>query len=201
MSKKVLRIVSSPRGEASISIKLGNAIVEKIKAKYTDSIVTVRDLTTDFPHFEEPQTTSIFIAKENRTPEQAEAVKLSDELIEELHGSDIVVIDAPLYNLFVPSTLKAYIDHIVRAKETFRYNEDGTIEGLVKNKKVYVAYASGAVFSEDGAVFDDFVSPYLTQILGFIGITDIKFFRAEGVAIPGIQETALQKGIGSIVID
>lgn len=101
----------------------------------------------------------------------------------------------------VHSTLKAYIDHIARAGITFRYNENGRPEGLLKNKKVYVAIASGGFYSEGEFQSFDFVSPYVKFILGFLGITDVTIIRAEGLRINGIKETAFKKGVESVVID
>jgi FMN-dependent NADH-azoreductase len=200
--KKVLHIISSVQGEASISKKLGNAIIEKINARYPDSIVKERNLTTNlFPHLDGVQIGSWFTSAENRSPEQVNAIKISDEAITELQEADIYVIDAPFYNFAIPSTLKAYIDHIARSGITFRYNENGQPEGLLKNKKVYVAIASGGVYSEGAFQSFDFVSPYLKFILGFLGITDVTLIRAEGLIIDGIKETAFEKGVESIVID
>ena len=200
--KKILHIVSSALGEASVSKKLGNAIIGKIKARYPDSTVKERNLATNpFPHLGEVQIGSWFTPAENRSPEQVNAIKISDEAIAELQEADIYVIGAPFYNFAIPSSLKAYIDHIARSGVTFRYNEKGQPEGLLKNKKVYVAIASGGVYSEGETKPFDFVSPYLKFILGFLGITDVTFIRAEGLRINGIKETAFEKGVVSIVID
>jgi FMN-dependent NADH-azoreductase len=200
--KKILHIISSPQGEASISKKLGNAIIDKIKARYPDSIVKERDLTTNlFPHLDRVQIGSWFTSAENRSPAQVEAIKISEEVIAELQEADIYVIGAPFYNFAIPSTLKAYLDHIARPGITFRYNEKGQPEGFLKNKKVYVAIASSGVYSEGELQSFDFVSPYLKFLLGFLGITNITIIRAEGLRINGIKETAYEKGVESIVID
>lgn len=200
--KKVLHIISSPQGEASVSKKLGNAIVEKIEARYPESIVKERNLATNlFPHLDGIQIGSWFTLAENRSPEQINAIKISDEAIAELQEADIYVIGAPFYNFAIPSTLKAYLDHIARPGITFRYNENGQPEGLLKNKKVYVAIASSGVYSEGELQSFDYVSPYLKFILGFLGITDVSIIRAEGLRINGIKETAFEKGVESVVID
>lgn len=200
--KNVLHIISSALGEASVSKKLGNAIIEKIKVRYPDSIVKERNLTTKpFPHMDGVQIGSWFTPAENRSPEQVNAIKISDEAVAELQEADIYVIDAPFYNFAIPSTLKAYIDHIARAGITFRYNENGQPEGLLKHKKVYVSIASNGVYTEGVFQSFDFVSPYLKFILGFLGITDVTFIRAEGLRVDGIKETAFEKGVESIVID
>lgn len=199
--KQILHISSSPRSEASVSKQLGNAVVEKITAKYPGSILKKRDLTNPlFPHLEEAQIHAFFTPAEHRTPEQLKSVVLSDTVITELKEADIIVIEAPLYNFGITSTLKSWLDHIARAGATFRYSENGP-EGLIKNKKVYLAFSSGGVYSEGERQAYDFVIPYLTQTLGFMGMTDISVVRAEGLAVPGIQETALQKGIESISVE
>src|ERR1700730_6845220 len=196
--KKILHIISSPRNGASFSIKLGNAIVEKVKAAYPGCTVKETNLvTTRFPHLEEAHITSFFTPAENRTPESIAALKHSDEAIREIQEADIIIIGAPLYNFNIHSSLKAWIDQIVRRGIAFRYDGNGP-EGLVKGKKVYSAVASGGVYSEGPMQPHDFVVPYLKWVLGFLGMTDITVLRVEGTAIPGIQETALEKGVKSI---
>ncbi|MGN7787349.1 FMN-dependent NADH-azoreductase [Niabella sp. 22666] len=200
--KKILHIISSPRGEASISKKLGDAIIEKIKTKYPDSIVKERNLATGhFPHLDELQIGSWFVPSKSHSDEQAAAIKYSEEAIAEMQEADIYVIGAPFYNFAIPSTLKAYLDHIARPGITFRYNEEGKPEGYLKNKKAYIATASSGVYSAGEFQSFDFVSPYLKFLLGFLGITDISIFRVEGLRIDGVKETAYEKGIASIEID
>ena len=199
--KKILHIISSPRGAASFSIKLGNAIIEKIQAKYPGSTVQETDLVKkQFPHLEEAHLTSFFTPAEIRTPENLEAIKHSDEAIQEIMDADIIVIGAPVYNFNIHSVLKAWIDHIVRPGISFKYDENGA-EGLIKGKKVYIALTSGGIYSEGPMKPFDFIEPYLKHMLGFIGMTDITMFRVEGTNIPGIQDTALEKGINSIYIN
>jgi len=196
--KKILHIISSPRGEASMSIKLGYAIIEKIKAEYPGSTVKENNLVEKhFPHLEEAHLTSFFTPAEDRTPEDIEAIKHSDDAINEIRDADIIVIGAPLYNFSIHSTLKAWLDHVVRAGVTFKYDENGP-EGLIKGKKVYIALASGGIYSEGPMKPFDFAEPYLKHMLSFIGLTDIGVFRVEGSSIPGIKDTALEKGISSI---
>jgi len=198
--KKILHIISSPKGENSFSIKLGNAIVEKIKAANPGSKVHIKDLTKHpFPHLEEATLAAFYTPAENQTPENKEALKNSDQAIAEIMDADIIVIGAPLWNFGVPSVLKAWIDHIARANVTFKYSEAGP-EGLVKDKVVYIAMASGAIYSSGPMQPYDFVSNYLKGLLGFMGMTDLTVFRVEGSAYPGQAESALQKGIDSIVI-
>lgn len=199
--KKILHIISSPRGDASFSIKLGNAIVAKIQEKYPENTVTVNNLVKNqFPHLEEAHLAAFFTPAEARTPENLVAIKHSDDAIAAIQDADIIVIGAPLYNFGIHSTLKAWIDHIARAGVTFKYGENGP-EGLITGKKLYIALSSGGVYSSGPMQTYDFVAPYLKAVLGFLGITDVSVFRVEGTSIPGVQDSALENGIESIVID
>jgi len=198
--KKILHIISSPKGENSFSIRLGNAIVDQVKAADPDSTVRVHDLTKHpFPHLEEATLAAFYTPASEHTAATKAALRHSDEAIAELMAADVIVIGAPLWNFGIPSVLKAWIDHIARAGITFQYSETGA-EGLVKGKTVYVAMASGGVYSSGPYQVYDFVPTYLKGVLGFMGMTDLKIFRAEGLAYPGQAEAALQKGLDSIAL-
>lgn len=200
MKKTILHIISSPRGESSNSIQLSNDIVKKLQVANPDNQLAVRDLTNHpFPHLEEAQLAAFFTPEDSRTAAHKTAIAHSDEAVKELFDADYIVIGVPFYNFSIPSTLKAWIDHIARAGVTFRYSEKGP-EGLVKGKKVYLAIATGAIYSEGPYKAFDFAEPYLRAVLGFIGITDIITYRAEGLSIPGIKETAMEKAFGLINI-
>jgi FMN-dependent NADH-azoreductase len=195
---KILHLISSPRGKESFSLKLGNAVIEKLKTSNPGSIVKVQDLTnTPFPHLEEVHIQSFFTPEEARTPELMEAVKHSDEAIGELNNADVIVIDSPMYNFGIASTLKTWIDHIARKGKTFSYDENGP-QGLLKNKKVYLTISTGGIYSAGPMKAYDFTEPYLRSVLGFLGMTDITVFRVEGVNIPDLKEVALNKAIESI---
>jgi FMN-dependent NADH-azoreductase len=199
--KKILHIISSPRGAASMSIKLGNAIIDKIKETYPGSTVTERNLVTQkFPHLEESHLISFFTPPDQHTEENKIAIKNSNEAIAEIFDADIVVIGAPLYNFTIHSALKAWIDHTVRNGITFKYDQNGP-QGLIQGKKVYLAVATGGVYSEGPMQSHDFVVPYLKTILAFQGMTDVSVFRVEGTSIPELAEDAYEKGVNSIVID
>ncbi|WP_221392850.1 FMN-dependent NADH-azoreductase [Dyadobacter sp. NIV53] len=196
--KKILNIISSLRGEFSFSNKLGNALIEKISNEYSGAEITTRDLTKlPFPHVHADQLEAFFTPKDNQTDSQKESVRLSDEVIQEVFDADIIVINVPTYNFSIPSSVKAWIDQVVRAGITFKYDENGPM-GFVTGKKAYVAISSGAIFSEGPFKANDFVEPYLKTVLGFIGITDLTFFRVEGMGIPGIKDTALEKAFETI---
>ena len=199
--KQILHIISSPRIKVSTSRKLGNAVLEKIQAKYPDSIVKERDLTKNLvPLLEDVHINSFFTPAESRSPEQEIINQYSEGLISELQEADIIVIESPMYNFSVPATLRAYFDYTSRAGYTFSYDENGP-KGLLNNKKLYVAFSSGNIYSEGPYQVYDSNVPYVKNVFGFYGVTDVSVFRAEGLSIPGIMENALEKGIKSIVID
>ncbi len=198
--KNILHIISSPRGEASYSIRLGNAIIDKITNLHPGSVVKVRNVAQDnLPHLSASHLESFFTPQDQWTTKNAETVRESEEALAEVFEADVIVIGAPLYNFGIPSSLKAWIDHVVRSGRTFRYGENG-IEGLLKDKKVYVALASGGIYSDGPMQFMDSVSPYLKNVFSFIGINDFEIVRAEGTSMPNLMETALEKGIDSITV-
>jgi len=176
----ILYINSSVRSEGSLSRQLSSEFVAKLKAGNT---VVERDLAANpVPHLTEQMMGAFFTPAEQRNAEQAFVVKTSDQLVDELLAADTIVIGAPMYNFSVPSTLKAWIDHVARAGRTFQYGANGP-EGLVKGKKVYVFIASGGAYSEGPAAAYDHLTTFLRTFLGFIGLTDVTFIRAEGVAM------------------
>ncbi len=192
---KILNISTSIKGDSSFSIKLANAIIEKIKAANPGSTVHTRDLAKNFfPHLEEAHLAAFFTPVEQHSDENKAAIQHSNEVIAEVTDADVIVIGVPVYNFNITSTMKAWLDHLVRAGITFSY-VDGAPKGLVKNKKVYLAIASGAVFSEGPMKAYDFAEPYLRFMLGFIGLTDVTTFRVEGSAMPQLQESALPKAL------
>jgi FMN-dependent NADH-azoreductase len=199
--KRILQLISSLQGNESYSTKLSKAIVEKVIEKYPGSTVEEVNLVDlEIPHLNPTILQSMFIPGDQLTAEGRESLRYSNEAVNQLMASDIIVIGAPLYNFTIHTSLKSWIDHITRAGITFGYNQNGPI-GMVTGKKVYIAMSSGGVYSEGPSKSNDFVAPYLKAFLGFLGMTDLTVFRAEGVKVPGIKEHALEKGIASIVID
>ncbi|MEO6282901.1 MAG: NAD(P)H-dependent oxidoreductase [Dyadobacter sp.] len=197
---KIFHLISSPRGEASVSTKLSNAIVEKLMQASIGSRITTRNLATQpFPQLKASHITSFFTPADQLTPELEEAARNSEEAIAQLMDSDVIVIGAPMYNFTIHTALKSWIDHIVRANKTFAFTENGA-QGFITGKKMYIGISSGGVFTEGPFKPYDFAEPYLRFIFSFIGITDITIYRAQGLSVPGIGETALQKAIDSIVI-
>lgn len=201
-SKRILQLNSSIMGEQSYSRKLGNAIVEKIQEKYPNSTVDQLDLVeSNIPHLTPETLTAMFTPPEHQTDEIKQMLSLSNTLVKQLFEADIIVIGAPLINRTIHSSLKAWIDHITRRGITFGYTEEGIPTGLVSGKKVYIAMSSGGIYTDEQGKANDFVAPYLQSFLGFLGMTDLSVFRAEGLHIPAVQNTALQAGIDSIKID
>jgi FMN-dependent NADH-azoreductase len=120
---------------------------------------------------------------DQRSSEQHATVAFADRLIEELEAADTIVLAVPMYNFSIPSTLKAWIDHVARAGRTFRYTAAGP-EGLLKGKKVFIITGRGGVYSGDSpAKVFDFQEPYLRSVLGFLGLTDVTFVHVEGLKV------------------
>jgi FMN-dependent NADH-azoreductase len=196
--KKILNIVSSAKGDMSFSNKLSGAIIDKLLTVYPGSRVQTRDLATEpLPHLQGHQIAAFFTPADLRTEEHKEAIKNSDDAVKELMSADIIVIGVPLYNFGIPSALKAWVDHVVRAGVTFSY-ADGAPKGLVTNKKVYLAIASGGIYSEGPLKSFDFTEPFLRKSLGFIGMDDITAFRVEGTSMPQFSDSALPKAVGQV---
>ena len=132
---------------------------------------------------------AIMTPTEKRTVQQTAAASHADRLIEEVEAADVIVLAAPMYNFSVPSTLKAWIDHVARAGRTFNYTEKGPV-GLLTGKKVFVVTARGGVYSEGPAKSFDFHEPYLRAVLGFLGLNDVTFVYVEGLAVSSDSATA-----------
>jgi FMN-dependent NADH-azoreductase len=196
--KKILHLISSFRGDDSYTVKLGHAIVDKLVAANPGAVVQELNLSAEnYPHLDAPHFQAFLTPPAQLTDVDKEAIKYSDKAISQVMDADYIVIGSPFYNFGIPSTLKAWIDHMVRPGITFRYDQNGP-EGLIKGKKVYIAVASGGLYTEGPARANDFNAPYLQYMLGFLGMTDLKIFRAEGLKVPGLQELALDKAIESI---
>jgi FMN-dependent NADH-azoreductase len=179
----VLHINSSVRQNGSLSRQLGAEFVAKWQEANPSGTVITRDLAANpVPHLTEQMMGAYFTPAEQRNADQAHTIKTSDALVDELLAADTIVIGAPMYNFSVTSGLKAWIDHVARVGRTFKYGANGP-EGLVSGKKVYVFVASGGAYSEGPAAAYDHVTTYLRSVLGFLGMTDVTFIVAEGVAM------------------
>ena len=192
----ILQINSSARREGSHSTALANRIVRRLRDANPDAKVTVRDLTTSpHPVLDEAALSALFTPASQRTAEHAARVALDDALIAEIKAADVVVLGVPMYNFGISVQLKNWIDAISRAGVTFRYSEKGP-EGLLKGKKVYVALARGGRYRNTPA---DTQVPYLSTVLGFLGMTDVRFVYAEGLAMGADAErNAIESAYGEI---
>lgn len=187
----ILVLNSSVSGEASVSRLLVADAVTELTQRDPSAKLVFRDLAANpVPHLT-PQTVAGVRAQATTPAEQA-ARDLSDELIAELRAADTIVIGAPMYNFSIPTTLRSWFDHVLRAGETFSYSEAGP-KGLLPGKKVIVVESRGGLYSEGPGQAIDFQEPYLRQLLGFIGLADdLTFIRAEKIGYgPDARDQAL----------
>lgn len=187
MTMKLLHLDASSLGQHSVSRELTAAIVAQIAKEHPSLDVTYRDLTAQpLTHW-----TPVVDA-------ESDAAKVGQTVMDEFRAADVIVIGAPMYNFSIPSQLKAWIDRIAVAGKTFSYTESGP-KGLVVGKRVIVASSRGGIYSAGPAAGFDFQEPYLRAVLGFIGITDLQFVRAEGVNVSADNKTqAIASAHGTI---
>lgn len=175
---KILVIKSAVTGEASVSNRLVDQLVHGLTSADPHAQLAVRDLAADpAPHLSGHSLAAFGGAE---TPEAVAIRALSDELVAELKAADVLVIGAPMYNFGIPSTLKAWFDHVLRAGVTFRYTETGP-EGLVGQKRVIIASSRGGLYADDAE--QDNQERHLRALLGFIGLNDVTVVRADGLAL------------------
>jgi FMN-dependent NADH-azoreductase len=187
-----LVITSSALGETSVSNQLVAQAVTRLHSHDPALRVIARDLGRDpVPHLTIDSATALR-GSEPSNEAQAAAQSLSDRLIAELKAADTLIMGAPMYNFGMPSTLKAWFDHVLRAGITFRYSETGP-EGLLKGKRAVVIQSRGGLYSEGPAQGMDSQEPHLRNLLAFMGITDVIFLRAEKLAFgPEAREQAIE---------
>jgi FMN-dependent NADH-azoreductase len=173
------------------SSQLADQFVAAWRANNAGAQVSVRDLASDpLPHLSAERFLSFIAAPAERTPQQQALAAESDALVEEIRQAQVIVIGLPMYNFGVPSTLKAYFDHIARAGVTFRYTANGP-EGLLTGKKAYVFAARGGLYAGTPR---DSQTTYVRDFLAFIGITDVEFVYAEGLNLGEPSKTASLAG-------
>ena len=171
MTQTVLRIDASARSEDSTSRALADAVIARLSPAST----VTRDLSRGLPQIDADWLAASFTPEDDRTPEQVQALALSDRLVAELKAADTLVIATPIYNFGIPAPLKAWVDLIARARVTFRYTEAGP-EGLLHGKTAVLVVTSGGT-EVDSPI--DFATPYLRQVLKFVGITDVSVVRSD----------------------
>lgn len=191
---KVLYVTSSPRA-GSYSNSVADRVIDELKKSHPGATVTTRDLARDpLPHIDADFLQATRSADGPQTDAQRATAARSDALVKELFAADVIVIAAPMYNFSIPSTLKAWIDHIARPGVTFSYSAKGP-EGLVKGKRAIVINAKGGVYSSGPAQALEHQSTYLRGVLGFLGITDVEVIDVEGVGLgPDAANKAVERG-------
>ena len=181
----LLHIDASPRGERSHSRRMTREFVEQWKQAHPNDTVTYRDLGHNpVPYVDEAWIAAAFSPPEQHTPELREALRLSDQLVDEFLAADIYVIGIPMYNFSVPGVFKSYIDQIVRFGRTVAYEPNDIADvyvPLVLGKKMFIIEARGDSGFEPGGRYEkmNHHDPYLTTVFGFMGITDITFVHIE----------------------
>jgi FMN-dependent NADH-azoreductase len=183
----ILHLNSSIFGEGGQSSRLASQFV----AHFAGARVIQRDLSKNpLPHLDAERFGAFLSKPDARTPEQQQVLDVSDALIAELKAADTLVIGLPMYNFGIPSQLKAYFDHVARAGVTFKYTDKGAV-GLLTGKRAYVFAARGGLYQGTPR---DTQTAYVRDFLAFVGITDVQFVYAEGLAIGEAQKQAAIAG-------
>lgn len=194
--KKVLHLLSSVNTHSSTSREIGGLLVETLQQAHPTATFIRRDFATTPPPHISPE----FLFSLG-TPD-ADALASSREYLAELKDADLLVIEAAMYNFTIPSTLKAWFDHIVRSGHTFTMGPHGP-EGLLKHTRAILVLGSGWVYSDGAARASDHQEPYLRTILGYIGITEVETIRIEGTALgEDMKQAALTRArarVGEVV--
>ncbi|MEY4591308.1 MAG: hypothetical protein RIR18_203 [Pseudomonadota bacterium] len=177
---KILQINSSARSNGSNSTRLADAITTRLREISPAATITVRDLAKNaHPVLDEATLMALFTPVDLRSSEQKERVAQDEVLIAEVLSADVLVLGVPMYNFGISVQLKTWIDALAKPGVTFRYTEQGP-KGLIAGKKVYVALARGGLFRDTAA---DLQVPFLKNVLGFLGMTDVEFVFAEGLSM------------------
>jgi FMN-dependent NADH-azoreductase len=192
---KVLIIDSAATGDASVSRKLTAELAERLAQRDPTVRIVRRDIgASPVPHLT-AETVGAIRGAPADTDTARDALALSDALIAEVKEADLIVIGAPMYNFGMSSTLKTWFDHVLRAGITFRYTAEGP-EGLVKDKKAVVVETRAGFYSEGPAAVMDNQEPHIRTLLGFMGVTDVTFVRAEKLAFgPEAASAAIAEAV------
>ena len=183
--KNVLLINSSLNGEQGNSHQLSEQFIAELTKK-SELAVTHRDLAANpLTHLTQAEMSAWMTSPSERSDEQNALATISDELVAELQNNELIVMGVPMYNFGIPSTLKAWIDRVARAGITFKYTETGAV-GLVENTKVVILAARGGMYV--GSDMDS-QTKYLKDFFAFLGITDVAFIYAEGLNMPGAEQS------------
>ncbi|MFF3704230.1 MULTISPECIES: FMN-dependent NADH-azoreductase [Pseudomonas] len=179
---RVLIIESSARLQDSVSRQLTRDFISQWQAAKPADQISVRDLALNpVPHLDSHLLGGWMKPEAQRSAEEVQALARSNELTDEVLAADVLVLAAPMYNFTIPSTLKAWLDHVLRAGVTFKYTPTGP-QGLLTGKRAYVLTARGGIHAGAGS---DHQEPYLRQVMAFIGIHEVTFIHAEGLNMGG----------------
>jgi FMN-dependent NADH-azoreductase len=193
----ILIVSSSANGDASVSSQLAGRFVDSVREANPDAAITIRDVGANpLPHL--THETVAAIKGEPATTAELEARALSDALVAELQAADLILIASPMYNFGISSTLKSWFDHVARAGLTFRYTSEGP-EGLLKGKKTVVILSRAGFYSEGPGSAMDGQEPYLRAMLGFVGLDDVTWIRAEKLAFgPEAAAQAIEEAAAAL---
>ena len=179
---RVLIIESSARQQDSVSRQLTQTFISQWQAAHPNDQITVRDLAVNpVPHLDINLLGGWMKPAEQRSDIEQISLERSNQLTDELLAADVLVMAAPMYNFAIPSTLKAWLDHVLRAGITFKYTDTGP-QGLLTGKRAYILTARGGIHA---GASSDHQEPYLRQVMAFIGIHDVTFIHAEGLNMGG----------------
>jgi FMN-dependent NADH-azoreductase len=184
--QRILHVDASQRRNGSVSRGLSQLLVDELRGRFAGAVVVRRDLLDGMPLVDDTWIDASNTPEDQRSAAQRQALAFSDALVDELKRCDVWVIGTPVYNFSITPALKAYVDQICRARVTFAYSEEGP-RGLLDDRKVFVAIASGG--SKVGSP-SEFLTPYLTHVLNFIGIRDIELIAADQLLMSGEEKIA-----------
>lgn len=194
MKNTILEVNASARHNGSVSRQLVSQLIQSF-GQHNPTQIIHRDVASGIAVVNDDWVTASQTPKEKRSKRQNSALETSNLLIDEVRQADTLVIGVPIYNFGIPASLKAWIDQICRAGETFSYTENGPV-GLLKQKRAYLVITSGGVVSGSEV---DFATNYMKHVLGFIGIDDVKIIAADRLMFEGEAKlTAVRKSIAQL---
>ncbi len=192
MPRTILQIDASAQGERSESRRLTDEFIQRWKSVSAEDQIIQRDIVDNpLPHINSAILGSMMTPAEQRSPEQSITAEQYEELLQEFLDADVLVLGVPMYNFTIPSTLKAWIDHITVPGKTFEYTAEGPV-GLVSDKQVYILSTRGGFYNESPMDQMDHQVSYLQTLFGFLGIEDIQIIHAEGLNIsPEVRDQSI----------